>query len=142
MSTKFLHDCKEELREIELKATPTRLAVLSFLEKNNKPIDIGTIIEYLKEKYIAADQATIFRIINTFTNKGLTRQIQFHEGKARYELASRADHHHLICEKCGNIEDISDCNINALEKDIQKKKKFLVKSHSLEFFGLCPACQR
>jgi len=34
------------------------------------------------------------------------------------------------------LEDISDCNISELEKEIQHKKKFLVKRHSLEFFGL------
>jgi Fur family ferric uptake transcriptional regulator len=77
-----------------------------------------------------------------FTEKGLTKQIQLQEGKFRYELATAAEHHHLVCTKCGDIQDISDCNIDGLEKDIEKKKKFKVTSHALEFFGLCSNCQK
>lgn len=135
------HDCKQELRKFQLKVTPARLAVLSFLEKVREPVDVTTIIQYLGREGIQADQATIFRIVNLFTGKGLTRQVQFNEGKFRYELSSREDHHHLICERCGKIEDISDCSIKGLEKEITVKKQFLVKRHSLEFFGVCKECQ-
>lgn len=136
-----LHDCKEELNEAHLKATPVRLAVLALLEKSDQPLAIGSIINYLKDNHIKADPATVFRVVNTFTEKGIARQIQFKEGKFRYELFSRPEHHHLICESCGAIEDISDCSIGALESEIAKKKKFLIQSHSLEFFGICKNCQ-
>jgi len=137
-----VHNCKIELRQADLKATPTRLAVLSLLEKTNRPVDVGSIIDYLKENSIKADPATVFRIVNLFTEKGLTRQIHLNEGKFRYEPSSKEDHHHLICNTCGSIEDISDCSIDVLVKEINKKKKFLVKNHSLEFFGVCKQCQR
>lgn len=136
-----IHDCKQELNGLSLKATPARLGILEVLERTNKPLDVNSLITYLQKKDIETDQATVFRIINLFTQRGLTKQIQLNEGKSRYELASQSEHHHLVCEKCGNIEDISDCNIEALEKEIEKKKGFLVKNHSLEFFGICPACQ-
>lgn len=136
------HDCRIELKEASLKTTPARLAVLGLLEKTNNPVDVATIIDNLKHKDIKADPATVFRTINLFTDKGIARQIQFYEGKFRYELSSRKDHHHLVCQNCGVIEDISDCNIKSLEKEIEKRKNFVVQSHSLEFFGVCPACQR
>ena len=135
------HDCKEELREIDLKVTPARLEILRFLERSNSPMDVVTIKSYLDKKKIKTDLVTVFRIINTFTEKGITKQISFNEGKFRYELASKKDHHHLICKNCGSVEDISDCNIENLEKDIQIKKEFKVESHSLEFFGQCRSCQ-
>lgn len=136
------HDCKQELRSADLKATPARLAILQLLEDTQTPLDTATIINFLNKKNIKTDQATVFRIINMFTDKGLTRQIQLNEGKFRYELSSKPDHHHFICEKCGAIEDISDCNIEKLEKEIAQKKNLLVKRHSLEFFGVCSLCQR
>lgn len=136
-----IHNCKSELREAFLKATPTRLAVLSLLEKANKPVDVASIIDYLKQERIKTDPATVFRIVNLFTERGLTRQIHLNEGKFRYEPFVKEDHHHLICDICGSIEDISDCSIDMLEKEIRKKKKFLVKNHSLEFFGICRQCQ-
>ncbi len=141
-TAKILHDCKEELNEAELRATPARIAVMKLLETTNTPVDVSMIIEYLEEKNIKTDPATAFRIVNMFMEKGLVKQISFNEGKFRYELSSKADHHHLICENCGQIQDISDCAIPELEGDIKKKKGFLVKRHSLEFFGLCKNCQR
>jgi Fur family transcriptional regulator, ferric uptake regulator len=69
-------------------------------------------------------------------------QIQFQEGKLRYELAGKEHHHHLVCENCGKIEDVLSRVIPALEEEIKNKHKFLVKRHSLEFFGLCEDCQK
>ncbi|MBP9719521.1 MAG: transcriptional repressor [Candidatus Levybacteria bacterium] len=136
------HNCSDELRQIDLKATPARIAVLQLLEKSDTPLDVASIIVYLQKNDVEIDPATAFRIVNMFTEKGIITPIQFNEGKLRYELSSKAAHHHLVCEHCGNIEDISDCNIKELEKEIQKKKGFVVKHHSLEFFGLCRNCQK
>lgn len=141
MTAKVIHDCKEELREADLRATPARLAVMSFLEKIDKPVDVNSVIDHLNINGIKADPATVFRMMNTLTQKGITMSIQFHEGKARYELASKEDHHHLICESCGKIEDVSDTIIPTLEKEIRNKSGFKVLRHSLEFFGICTACQ-
>lgn len=135
------HDCKIELRDADLRATPARVALLQLLEQSGAPMDVTTMIKNLTQEGLVVDQATVFRIINTFTEKGITKQLSLREGKFRYELSSKEEHHHLICEQCGSIEDISDCNITALEKDIKKKKKFLVRSHALEFFGVCQQCQ-
>ncbi|MBI4096842.1 MAG: transcriptional repressor [Candidatus Levybacteria bacterium] len=140
MNSSIAHDCRQELRSVDLKITPARLAILWLLENTDEPVDVATIIDDLDKKDIKADPATVFRIINLFTDKGLTRQIQLREGKFRYEKSGE-EHHHLICERCGNIQDISDCGINTLEKEIQSKKGFLVKYHSLEFFGVCQSCQ-
>lgn len=134
------HNCQEELRSKKLKVTPARLGVLSALEKSDAPLDVATIRGFLRKNKIQADKVTVFRIINSLTEKGIAVPIQFNEGKLRYEHAGKADHHHFICEFCGGIEDISDCNIIQLEKEIQKRKRFLIKRHSLEFFGRCKNC--
>lgn len=142
LNAKITHDCKEELNDANLRATPARLALMKLLEASDQPVDVQTMIDFLEKKDLRTDPATVFRIVNMFTEKGLTKQIQLNEGKFRYELSSKEEHHHLICEKCGVIEDISDCGIDILEKEIQKKKGFIVKAHSLEFFGVCKLCQR
>jgi Fe2+ or Zn2+ uptake regulation protein len=142
INAKINHDCKDELNEVSLRATPARMALMNLLEKTDKPVDVQTMIDYLQTHDIKTDPATVFRIVNMFTEKGLTKQIQFQEGKSRYELAANADHHHLVCTSCGDIQDISDCNIDELEREIERKKQFKVSSHSLEFFGVCANCQK
>lgn len=141
MTTVINHDCKIELKKASLKATPARLAILKLLESTDKPQDVSSIRSHVRKNQIQTDPATIFRILNSFTKRGLAKQIYLNEAKARYERASKFDHHHLICQNCKKVEDISDCAISDLEKDIKKKKGFLVKNHSLEFFGTCIECQ-
>lgn len=126
------------LESKQIKRTPGRIALLQIVEDAGIPVDTQYIIEALQAEH-AIDRATIFRILQIFVAKGILRKLEFREGKARFELAS-FDHHHLICESCNNIEDLSDCNIPALEEDILRKKGFFVKQHSLEFFGLCKKC--
>jgi Fur family ferric uptake transcriptional regulator len=128
------------LQNAQLKVTTARQAVLEFFAGNDKPVDVSELLVYLKEREIDADKATVYRILEVFYEKGIIARMEFGEGKFRYELAG-ADHHHLICERCGAIEDISDCHIDTLEKEIKKKKGFIVKRHSLEFYGACRQCQ-
>lgn len=132
-----MHDCKKELQAVELKATPARLKVLDILEHSEIPLDVATI-----RRFIKADKVTVFRILNSLTDKGILRPIQFNEGKLRYEYAAKPKHHHFICERCGKIIDIEGCVLDSLQKEIEKKKRVLVKRHSLEFFGLCADCQK
>jgi len=136
------HNCKDELQEVSLKATPARIAVLQFLENVNQPVDANMILDYLRQKDVDVDPATIFRMMNIFHKKGITQQIQLQEGKARYELSNRSHHHHLVCTNCGKIEEVEGDFLKKMEKDVFKSKKFKVKSHSLEFFGLCSNCQQ
>lgn len=141
-SAKINHDCKRELQNIQLKATPARLGVLKALETTTKPLDVASLLHFLKKQNIKVDKVTVFRIMNILSEKGLVIPIQLGEGKFRYELSGRADHHHFICETCSDIFDISDCRVDRLESEIKKKKGLLVKRHSLEFFGICKQCQR
>ena len=139
---KNTHNCKDELQEASLKATPARIAVLKFLESTDMPVDVSIIINYLKKEKINADPATIFRMMNDFLAKGITKEIQLEKGKVHYELSSKGDHHHLVCESCGKIEAVEDNFVPQMEKELAKKHQFLIRRHSLEFFGLCSNCQK
>ncbi len=128
------------LHNSDLKVTSARVSVLSFLDHSDAPLDVDAIYEHVTSEHEEADRATIYRIIEMLYQKGIVKRLEFGEGKYRYELAGD-DHHHLICENCGKIEDISDCGISEWEKEIKDKKKFNVKRHSLEFYGVCQQCQ-
>ena len=103
-------------------------------------MDISSIFEKVAKMHVDADQATIYRIVESFIQKDLIVKLQFQEKKFYYE-AKMKDHHHAVCQKCGKIEDIANCSIPRLEREIERSKGFKVLSHSLEFFGLCVACQ-
>ncbi len=130
---------KDTIRSIGLRVTPARIAVLKILEESTEPIDISSIYKNISKQRVDADQATIYRIIESFLEKKLITRLQFQEKKFFYE-ARRPEHHHAVCLVCGKIEDISNCSIKRMEQRIMEKKGFKVSSHSLEFFGTCADC--
>ncbi len=133
-------DNKKILKEAGLKKTEARLALIDLLEKEENPLDVSSIINALNAEKIHVDQATVYRILDILTKKGLINRLEFGEGKYRYEL-TKSHHHHLICQKCGKIEDVEGNFVDRLEDEISAKNGFIVKSHSLEFFGVCKSCQ-
>lgn len=123
-----------------MRATPQRLQLLEYLEKTRKPLSASALIEHFKKE---VDTATIYRSLKAMTDAGILRRIDFQHGHAHYEPARR-DHHHLICKKCGKVEDVTGCDFKEMQRSVLKKSKNFasVTQHSLEFFGLCKTCAR
>lgn len=130
------------LEKLGVEDTPGRTSIMKIFHKFTKPIDITTILSELKRMKTWINRATVFRIINFFTEQGLLKKLEFKEGKFRYELASLPHHHHIVCVKCGIIKDIENCKLNILEKKAEQMHAFAIHSHRLEFFGLCARCQQ
>jgi len=125
----------------KIKKTPARIAITDYLYSINSPVDIEKIVEFLRSEKLNTNKVTVYRIIEYLYRNGLLERLDFGEGKFRYEV-KKGDHHHLICDTCGRIEDVSDNFTKEYENDIKKNKGFLVKKHSLEFFGICSNCQK
>ncbi len=130
-----------DIKIFGLKNTKAREGIIELIKSSISPVDATTTMRILRTKGINADQATIYRALNLFVEKGLLKQIYFNDGIVRYELAEKPEHHHAVCIKCSKVEDITDCSVDKLEKQIEKKKGFTVLSHSLEFFGYCRNCK-
>ena len=132
-------DLKNTLRQSGYKATPSRLAILDVFRNVKKPLSAQEIIDALPKNI---DQATVYRTINALKEKGIIKQIDLRHNHAHYESADLGEHHHLICMKCGRIEDIRRCWIDEMQPTILKSSKHFVeiKQHTLEFYGICKSC--
>ena len=117
LSSHSMKSYRSILQNAQLKVTTARQAVLEFFTETDKPADALDLFDYLKKYAIDADKATVYRILEVFVEKGIINRLEFGEGKFRYEL-SGSDHHHLLCERCGSIQDISDCNIEIIVGEI------------------------
>lgn len=141
MTVKDKLDFRSILHKVGYKATPARLSVMKLLKEAKKPLSPQTIVDAVSKD---ADQATTYRILKALKTTGVIRQIDFQHSHPHYELANRADHHHLVCITCGEVEDVEGCDIESMEKTVlRKSKKFTeIERHSLEFFGVCNKCSK
>ncbi|MEK7460007.1 MAG: transcriptional repressor [Patescibacteria group bacterium] len=140
MKTSPRIDFKDALRGANSKVTPGRIAILNVLKKSTSPVSVQQISEKLPVKL---NQTTIYRAIEALSLSGIIRKIDLGETGSRYELSmGTTHHHHIICKKCGKIEDIKNCDSDELEKLVLKKSVSFssIQDHSLEFFGVCKKC--
>ncbi|HID66608.1 MAG TPA: transcriptional repressor [Aquificaceae bacterium] len=129
----FVKKCKE----IGLKITPQRLAVYEVLLKSYNHPTVEEIYEEVKKMYPYVSLATVYRTLETLEKIGLVKRVCFWGNSARYD-ANTSEHHHLICEKCGRIEDIDLEQKLAIPENLQG---FKTHSYSVNIYGLCSECQ-
>jgi len=87
------------------------------------------------------NKTTVYRILKNLLQLGLINKVQLNDSEIRFELKGKEHHHHLVCESCGSIEDI-ELSEDILLKEVKRKSNFAVRTHSLEFFGICKKCQQ
>jgi Fe2+ or Zn2+ uptake regulation protein len=142
-----LDPSKETLRKSGYKATPPRIAIMGMFAKNKHPLSAQGVVEHLRAergRTAKIDQATVYRTLKSLKEKGILRTVDLRHNHAHYELATLGDHHHIICLRCGKIEDVPHHGVEAMERTIiQNSKHFAeIRQHALEFYGICKACAR
>ncbi len=133
------------LQNAGLKATAERVAILNVLQKSPKPLSVKEIKEALQKPKQPAkvDQATIYRNMDSLVKGDLIRLVNFRHDHNHYEIVDNSHHHHLICESCGKVVDVSKCDTTKIEQQVKKLGDFaVINSHALEFFGLCKKCAK
>ena len=127
------------LRKVGMRATPGHLKILSIILKSKKPVSSQDVIDTIGKQL---DSATVYRCMAKLKNSGIIRQIDLRQNHTHYEFFDMTHHHHIICTGCKKIEDIQDCNLEAVHQQIleQAKQFTQVRHHSLEFYGLCKTC--
>ncbi len=132
-------ELKDILSKKSLRITQPRLEILKVLKDCHKPVTISEMQDKLGKKKI--DQATIYRTMDSFLEKRIVATYDFKDNFTRYEMiVDRDHHHHVVCKKCGKVENIEDCFSNEIEKDL-KKKGYKEITHYMEFFGICEKCK-
>lgn len=124
--------------------TQARAAVLTVLTTHPRPLRAEEIHRALQNRHI--NLSSVYRALRLFETLNIVRRVALGKGAPRYELADgyRDHHHHLVCDTCGRIEDVTTCPVEAgrLTQQIQRRTGFAVRSHVLELFGLCRSCRR
>jgi Fur family ferric uptake transcriptional regulator len=133
----------DRLRRQSHKITGPRAAILEVLRAHPHPLTNKEIFSGLPKGQ--CDLATIYRSMHLLEKMGMVKRFDFGDGAARFELMKEGDdghHHHLVCTKCSGVVEIEECFPEKIEVEIAAKNGFKSVTHKLEFFGICPDCQR
>jgi Fur family ferric uptake transcriptional regulator len=85
--------------------------------------------------------ATVYRVLTQFESAGLVERHHFEGGHSVFELSNIEHHDHLVCSKCGLVEEFYDEVIETQQDKIAVKFGFEITDHSLNLYGICKDCQ-
>ena len=132
----------EKLKEHEFRITPQRLAVLKILAKSPGHPSVEDIFKQVKPNFPTTSLATIYKTVNLLKEIGEVVELDFSGESNRYDGNKPYPHPHLICTKCKTIMDPDMATFEDLSKELARKTGYEILNHRLDFFGVCPRCQK
>lgn len=141
-STDRFEEMVEALRKRDHRMTPQRLAILRILAASNGHPSAEMIYDEIKKDYPFTSFATVYKTIALAKELGEVLELEFSNDSNRYDGKRPVPHPHLICTECKKIIDPELDSINHMQKEIIKETGFRVTNHRLDFYGICPDCQK
>ena len=122
--------------------TPAREAVARVLAESDRVLEVMEVFQQARAYYPRLGLVTVYRTLDKLTEMGLVQRVHRPNGCGAY-VAAREGHVHLaLCSRCGRVYYFEGDDIGPLMDEVARQSGFIIQSHWLQFFGLCPACQR
>jgi Fur family peroxide stress response transcriptional regulator len=128
---------KRSLEASGLRCTPQRYGVMALLMEHSGHPTAAEIFVALNRRDPRSTRATTYNNLRDLVKAGLVREVAVEGRAARFD-AKGIRHHHFICDRCGNVEDIEWYNVpkpasGSLGKRIVRECELIVR-------GLCTKC--
>jgi Fur family ferric uptake transcriptional regulator len=132
---------KQDLKDAGLKITVPRMKILSVLEQSKlRHMSAEDVYKQLLDSGEEIGLATVYRVLTQFETAGLVTRHHFESGHSVFELDQGEHHDHIVCVKCGRVDEFIDETIERLQQEIAKKAGYEMTDHSLYIYGICSDC--
>lgn len=86
-------------------------------------------------------RATVFRTLDLLVELGVLNRLHIDGRCSAYIVCADQHHHHLVCERCGAVQEISDARVERAVRAMAVESGFRAREHHLEIVGICKSCQ-
>ena len=131
---------KQQRRRSAVPLTAKQEQLLKELKRSKGELSGQDLHARLRKGTSPMGLATVYRHLRQLQQQGQVRCRHLPSGEALYAPAER-DEHHLTCVDCGRTSTLLSCPVHDVHLDTQQLGGFRPLFHTLEFFGLCDACQ-
>jgi Fur family peroxide stress response transcriptional regulator len=128
---------RRSLESSGLRCTAQRHCVMAFLMEHTDHPTAAEIFEAVNRLDPRLSRATTYNNLRDLVQAGLVREVAVEGRSARFD-ARGMRHHHFICDRCGNVEDVDwyyvpKPALGSLGKRILRECELIVR-------GLCTKC--
>jgi Fur family ferric uptake transcriptional regulator len=120
-----------------LRPTSQRVAIIKALEGRDRPVTA----QVLHEEVRGPGLATVYRTLRALADTGVAETFPAGEGEVAYRLCEVDHHHHLICERCGQVISVPSCEVGGWATAVGRRRGFRVTGHRADVYGICQSCR-
>jgi Fur family ferric uptake transcriptional regulator len=135
---------KNDLKEVGLKITVPRVKILKILEKEavEKHVTAEKVYNQLLNDGEEIGLATVYRVLTQFEQAGLVVRHHFDADTSVFELNRGGHHDHIVCMKCGKVDEFFDNTVEQRQKAIALELGYELTDHHLNLYGYCLQCKQ
>jgi len=135
---------KDSLKLQGVRLTRQREILLELIDKSGKHLDADTLFELAKQKDPKLNRVTVYRTLKMLKESGLVDELDLmHYGGDQhyYETRLKAEHAHIICLRCGKVEEFFGEPLQKLRRQVEQHFGFQIVLARTEIGGYCAHCQ-
>jgi Fur family ferric uptake transcriptional regulator len=131
----------EALRDAGLRPTRQRLSVLESLRDRPDAVTAQDLHAELRRAGQSIGLTTVYRTLTALAEAGLL-DVFSREGEQAFRRCGVTHHHHLVCETCNKVEELSADEVEDWVQQAARRHGFQVTGHRADIFGICAVCRR
>lgn len=130
----------DALREAGLRPTRQRVSVLDSLRDRPDAVTAQDLHAELRGSGDGIGLTTVYRTLTALADAGLL-DVFARDGEQAFRRCGVSHHHHLVCETCNKVEELSADEVEDWVHQAADRHGFQVTGHRADIFGICADCR-
>jgi Fur family ferric uptake transcriptional regulator len=134
----------QTLRQRGIRLTRQRQLLLDLIEKSGEHLDAETLYTLAHQRDPKLNRVTVYRTLKLLKEGGLVDELDLmHYGGDQhyYETRKKQEHAHIICLRCGRVEEFYGAPLQSLRRQVEATFGFQVLIARTEIGGYCSHCR-
>jgi Fur family ferric uptake transcriptional regulator len=140
----MLGGIQDSLRERGVRLTRQRRLLLDLIDQSGLHLDAESLFQMAKEKDSKLNRVTVYRTLKMLKESGLVDELDLAHFKGDqhfYETRLKQEHAHIICLRCGRVEEFFGEELQHVREQVQSQFGFQIMFARTEVGGYCSHCQ-
>jgi Fur family transcriptional regulator, ferric uptake regulator len=135
---------QESLRQRGVRLTRQRRLLLDLIDRSGLHLDAESLFRMAKERAPKLNRVTVYRTLRLLKEGGLVDELDlahFEGEKHYYETRMKQEHAHIICLRCGRVEEFFGEELQRMRAQVSSQFGFEIVFARTEVGGYCSHCQ-
>lgn len=136
---------RDSLKQKGIRLTRQRQILLELIDRSGEHLDAERLYHMAKELDPKLNRVTVYRTLKMLKEGGLVDELDLMHvdgDQHYYETRMKKEHAHIICLRCGKVEEFFGEPLNKLRRQVESHFGFEVILQRTEIGGYCSHCQR